>query len=149
MLQDATFSFDPPRMNPKTNTSVVPYIHQTIIDPTQTFLLAPDLSADLIHIFSLSSSSTLERLSKQSDISVPKGHGPRHGVFYQPGNGSNATYLYVVMETANMVHGYQVNYNADKTLNFTMIQDLQLPVPASAAAAEIRLTVSPFFPNRI
>jgi 6-phosphogluconolactonase (cycloisomerase 2 family) len=126
---------------------VVPYIHQTIIDPTQAFLLAPDLSGDIIHVFSLSSSYTLDRLPAQTDISVPKGHGPRHGVFYQPGNGGNATYLYVVMETANMVHGYQVSYNADKTLNFTMIQYVQLPVPASAAAAEIRLTVSPFSPN--
>jgi len=48
-----------------------------------------------------------------------------------------------------MVHGYQVKYNADKTLNFTMIQDLQLPVPANAAAAEIRLTVSHFLPEKI
>jgi hypothetical protein len=53
------------------------------------------------------------------------------------------------METANMVHGYQVKYNADKTLNFTMIQDLQLPVPTSAAAAEIRLTVSPSLSQKI
>lgn len=30
-----------------------------------------------------------------------------------------------------------------------MIQDLQLPVPASAAAAEIRLTVSPFLSFQI
>ena len=119
-----------------------PYIHQTVIDPTKTFLLAPDLSADLIHVFSISPSYILQRLSTQVDLSVKRGHGPRHGVFYQPGHGSNTTYLYVVMETANMVHGYEIFYNANKTLSFNEIQDLQLRVPSTAAAAEIRLTVS-------
>jgi len=40
-----------------------------------------------------------------------------------------------------MVHGYEVTYNSDTTLNFTMIQDFQLPVPQNATAAEIKLTV--------
>jgi len=44
-----------------------------------------------------------------------------------------------------MVHAYEVAYNADQTLSFNLTQYLQLPVPMTAAAAEIRLTVS--FPS--
>jgi 6-phosphogluconolactonase (cycloisomerase 2 family) len=147
-MQETAFTFKNPVEN-AANKTLLPYIHQTIIDPTQTFLLAPDLSADLIHVFSIDSTYILQRMSSQTDISVPKRHGPRHGVFYQPGNGSNATYLYMVMETANIVHGYSVTYNNDKTLNFTIIQYLQLPVPTIAAAAEIKLTVRPPLPKQI
>jgi 6-phosphogluconolactonase (cycloisomerase 2 family) len=142
IVQEITFTFQTPIYKPGTNDTISPYIHQTIIDPTKTFLLTPDLSADLIHVFSISPSYTIQRLSMQVDLSVKRGHGPRHGIFYQPGHGSNKTYLYVVMETANMVHVYEVFYNANKTLSFNELQDLQLPVPSTAAAAEIRLTVS-------
>jgi len=139
IFQETLFSFANPY--PNATNPLQPYIHQTLLDPTQEFLFAADLTADIIHVFSITSSNVLQKPSTQPDIIVPTGHGPRHGVFYQPGNGSNATYVYFVMETANMVHGYEVTYNSDTTLNFTMIQDFQLPVPQNATAAEIKLTV--------
>jgi 6-phosphogluconolactonase (cycloisomerase 2 family) len=135
ILEVLLFNFSNPSPTP-------PYFHQTLLDPTQSFLLAPDLPADIIHVFSITDSYTLQKLSGQADITVPKGHGPRHGVFYQPGGGNNTMYLYVVMETAYMVHGYSVTYNSDGTLSFTMIQDFQLPVPLNSTGAEIKLTVS-------
>ena len=44
-----------------------------------------------------------------------------------------------------MVHSYNVKYNGDDTLSLNLTQYLQLPVPATAAAAEIQLTVSYLF----
>ena len=81
----------------------------------------------------------------KTDLALPKGHGPRHGVFYQP-KGSNSTYFYLVNEKANMVHTYSVTYDGDNfhkeaTLKLDMKQDFQLPVRKGSAAAEIRLTV--------
>jgi 6-phosphogluconolactonase (cycloisomerase 2 family) len=113
-----------------------------ILDPTKNFLLAPDLSGDLIHVFAIGSEGMLERIPNQQDLSVPKGHGPRHGLFWKPSTNSSTTYLYMAFETANMVHGYSVTYNTDQTLNFTLLQDFPLPVPKGATAAEIKLTVS-------
>jgi 6-phosphogluconolactonase (cycloisomerase 2 family) len=148
-MQATAFAFKNPVYDVTTNKSLLPYIHQTIINPTQTFLLAPDLSADLIHVFSIDPSYTLQRLSSQIDISVPKRTWSSTWDILSIRNGSNAMYLYMVMETANTVHGYSVSYNNDNTMNFTIIQYLQLPVPTTAAAAEIRLTVRPSFPKQM
>lgn len=140
ILQQTSFVFADPGPNPA--KPLLPYIHQTILDPTKKFLLAPDLSGDLIHVFAIGSEGMLERIPTQQDLSVHKGHGPRHGFFWKPAANSSATYLFMVFETANMIHSYSVTYNPDQTLNFTIVQDLPLPIPKSATAAEIKLTVS-------
>lgn len=137
--------------NPQTPAPIqakplLPYIHQVILDPAQKFLLAPDLSADLIHVFTSPPTTHSRNYQLRPTSAFPK-VGPRHGVFYQPTDGSNNTYLYIVMETANMVHGYSVTYNPDNTLDFTMIQMLQLPVPRNPSAAEIKLTVGTHHPS--
>ena len=81
----------------------------------------------------------------QTDLALPKDHGPRHGVFYQAKE-INETYFYLVNEKANMVHTYLVTYDGDNyhkeaTLKLEMKQDFQLPVKKGSAAAEIPLTV--------
>jgi len=107
-------------------------------------MLAPDLSGDLVQVLQMSQENTLSEIPGQEPLFVPVGTGPRHGVFYQPGGASNKTYLYLILETANMIHGYNVTYNNNGTLSFDWFyMEYTFPgAPTGSSGAEIQLTVS-------
>lgn len=92
-----------------------PHPHETIVDPTGAFILAPDLGADLIRIYSIGSSGNLTACT--SYVENP-GTGPRHGAF-----STNGKVLYVVNELANTVHAFSVAY-ADGCILLTKFQVL-------------------------
>jgi hypothetical protein len=55
--------------------------------------------------------------------------------------------LYVVCELTNLIQGFAVTYNDDKSLSFTQVYNSTThggtdPVPAGTSAAEITLSVS-------
>ncbi len=144
ILKTYSFIFSSPQTDgakPK-----IPLIHQVVLDPTQKFLLAPDLSADFVHVFGLDKDGMLVDPAGQAPLPVHPNSGPRHLVFYKPSGQSQKTYMYLVLEKANLLHGYEVLYKESGTLDFRNIYMGTVlggdDLPAGAAAAEIRLTVN-------
>ncbi|TQS33959.1 hypothetical protein Golomagni_05681 [Golovinomyces magnicellulatus] len=115
--------------------------HQVILDPSEKFIVVPDLGSDLIRVFSIDDSS---HLTEQKPFPVTSGSGPRHGGFSQTGQGSEQkTFFYLVSEIVNTVSSYAVSYN-EVSLNFTLISTsdvLNQTSPPGLASAE--LIVSP------
>ncbi|RKF59884.1 putative 6-phosphogluconolactonase [Erysiphe neolycopersici] len=132
------FFKSPPGPHPQQETS---HPHQAILDPTEKFIVVPDLGSDLIRVFSIEDSN---RLTEQNSFSVPAGSGPRHGAFLRVGEyTSQKTYFFLISEITNTVASYAVS-PADKSLEFTPISSndvLNQAPPKGLASAE--LTVSP------
>ena len=98
-------------------------------------------------MFGLNEDGLLVDPAGQPKLLLPAGSGPRHIAFYQPEGKAGKTYVYVVMEKLNVLHGYEVTYSKG-TMQFknqpiyvsTIFGGDQLP--AGSAAAEITVTVS-------
>lgn len=121
-----------------------PHPHEALIDPTDSFVVVPDLGADLIRVFTIDPKTTL--LKESTPFSTPPGSGPRHGAFLVS---QGKTYFYLVSELANTVATYNVTYGWD-TLNF---EELAIQgtygnraTPDGAAVAEALLSVSEALP---
>ncbi|RAL62330.1 hypothetical protein DID88_004896 [Monilinia fructigena] len=67
-----------------------PHPHQAITDPTDSYVLVPDLGADLVRVYHINQHTKL--LEQLDSLKTPTGSGPRHG--------------------------YKVTYNSDNTLSF-------------------------------
>jgi len=101
-----------------------PHPHETITDPTGAFVLAPDLGADLIRIYSIGSSGILTACGSYVEVG---GTGPRHGTF-----STNGKIFYVGNELANTVHAFSVAY-VDGCISLTKLQILTT-MPGNATA---------------
>jgi 6-phosphogluconolactonase (cycloisomerase 2 family) len=121
-----------------------PHPHQAILDPTQQFMLVPDLGADLVRMFCWDPASDV--LQAHPDVVVPPGTGPRHAAFWSP-NGKNSTkdlYMMVVGELSNAIIVYSTTYGADGVPSFKQVYQTtsfgDKSVPVGAAAAEIAVS---------
>lgn len=85
-----------------------PHPHEVFLDPTNSYILSPDLGADLIRIFAINSCDGT--LTECDAYSTTPGDGPRHGAFSQDGET-----LYITNELANTVSTYTVSYNTTTT----------------------------------
>lgn len=119
--------------------------HQVLVDPTNRYLLVPDLGADLIRVFYID--PTTLQLSQKPSIPVEAGSGPRHGAFQVTHNktsGENQVYYYLVTELASTLTSYHVKYlplNAgiqlQRVKSMKTYGDNKDPVFAGTAASEI------------
>src|SRR6184192_1465363 len=101
------------------------------MDPTNRFLLVPDLGADLVRVFDTAGG----KLAVLNPLKVAPGSGPRHGVFV---HGETDTYLYILTELSNTLLGFKVTYDSN-SIGFTQIYSSGTfgpsnPVPSGAAA---------------
>lgn len=115
-----------------------PHPHEVILDPTGAFFLVPDLGSDLVRIFLINQTSL--EWTPVDPLVTPPGSGPRHASFVI--GDKNQTYLYLTSELANTVTGYEVTYNANKTLSFKQVFEAPshgpgTVVPAAATVAEV------------
>jgi 6-phosphogluconolactonase (cycloisomerase 2 family) len=114
------------------------------VDPTGSFILTPDLGADLVRIHAVDPSGTLA-VTAVEPLAVPPGSGPRHAAFAVQGD---KTFFYVVNELANTILGYAVTYGKDPvSLGFEQVYESGThgeggTVPPTAGAAEIVVSVS-------
>jgi len=103
------FTLDHPGPVPSRQAGSHP--HQVLIDPSNTYLLIPDLGGDLLRIFYIDPTTLL--LSPRPSIPVVPGSGPRHGAFTTLHRGLGSipqTLYYLVTELANTLTGYRVSY---------------------------------------
>ena len=112
-----------------------------ILDPTGSFIVVPDLGADLVRVFSIDPKTS--RLTESAPFHAPAGSGPRHGIFLNVDSGK--TFFFLISELANTIASYEVEYFATG-LKFTNVFLSGIygnrTIPEGAAAAEVILSVS-------
>ena len=138
MIQQEIYELEQPGADPERQEAAHP--HQVIKDPTEKYVLAPDLGADIVRVYSIASDSTLVPVEP---LAVPAGSGPRHAAFAVI---EDATYLYVLNELANTILAYAVTYT-DSGMSFDEIHHSSIygeygQVPEGVTSAEVLVTVS-------
>ncbi|TVY60807.1 putative 6-phosphogluconolactonase [Lachnellula suecica] len=137
LLQTFPFTLTAPGTNPARQEA--PHLHEALVDPTDSFIISPDLGADLLRVFTIDPKTSV--LTPSTDFSTPPGSGPRHGAFLV--TPSNTTYFFLVSELGNSVTSYRVTYG-DKTLGFEEVFTSGIygnqTIPDGAAAAEAVLS---------
>jgi 6-phosphogluconolactonase (cycloisomerase 2 family) len=137
-------------VGPIADRQEAPHPHQAILDPTESFILIPDLGADVVHIFSIDQK---HKLTAKESLRTSPGYGPRHGVFTRDPIGGNYIF-YLVGELAGKVTAYRVKSNSSG-LGFEEIASYNTLTPGKSyplnpdgsskvAPAEITITVSFF-----
>lgn len=134
-LQTLKFTMAAP--GPNAARQNAPHPHSVLADPTGKYLLAPDLGADMIRIWSID--ATTGMLTNCPSLNVTGGTGPRHAVFWDPSNSSPSQnsstgwVMYVANELANTVSAFSVAYPSNACISFTKQQELS-PFPNNAKA---------------
>ncbi|KAL8812229.1 MAG: hypothetical protein Q9223_007343 [Gallowayella weberi] len=106
-----TFNFTMPKPGPLAERQAKPHPHQVIIDPTNQYMVVPDLGADLLRVFYIDPQTL--RLSERSSIAVKAGSGPRHGIFHcgsRIADQKGGIFYYLLNEIASTVVGFTVTY---------------------------------------
>lgn len=133
---------------PSTGRQNAPHPHSVITDPTGKYLLAPDLGADLVRIFSIDATSG--RLTACTAGQAGAGDGPRHGAWWAPkaGASTDGQMLYTVNELGNSVSAWKVTYPGGSssgclTLNKTQTLSTYAAgksAPRGSKAAEVHVS---------
>lgn len=108
------------------------YSHHVIIDPTNTYVLIPDLGGDRIRVFTYAS-DTIAPLVEKAPLRTDAGVGPRHGVFRVTEAGE--TFFFFNGELSQNVYSYKVTYG-DLGLSFEKIFQATALGPNNTLAAE-------------
>lgn len=137
ILQSFTFTLDAPGTIPDRQDA--PHPHEVIVDPTGSFIVVPDLGADLVRVFAIDATTSL--LTEKTSLKVTPGTGPRHGAFLKSGD---ETFFFLVAELDNNVRSYKVSYDMDLTFEEVFEAGMygNITTPLGAAAAEALVSVS-------
>jgi 6-phosphogluconolactonase (cycloisomerase 2 family) len=132
-LEILTFTLSAPGANP--GRQLAPHPHEALIDPTDSYIIVPDLGADLVRVFSVDPTTSL--LTEATPLKTPPGTGPRHGVFLKT---DCDTFFFLVFELGNTIASYKVTYGK-KGLGFTKVFERSIygpnATPTGADAAEV------------
>ncbi|CZS89140.1 uncharacterized protein RAG0_00582 [Rhynchosporium agropyri] len=136
-LQALTLKLTSPGADPSRQEA--PHPHEVLIDPIDSFIVVPDLGADLVRVYSIDKTTNL--LTEKPSLVTPPGSGPRHGTFLKTDCGE--TYFFLISELANTITSYRVTYGKNG-LGFekVFVSGTYGPkaTPAGAAAAEAILS---------
>ncbi|KAF2094402.1 hypothetical protein NA57DRAFT_60446 [Rhizodiscina lignyota] len=88
------------------------YPHGIFLDPTGKYVVLMDRGADAIRSFRIGWDNRLLELDPHS---VAPGNGPRHCAFVK---GQEKTFIYVLGELTNSLHGFEVLYHPNETIGF-------------------------------
>ncbi|OJI86840.1 hypothetical protein ASPTUDRAFT_27834 [Aspergillus tubingensis CBS 134.48] len=147
-LQVFRYTLSETKQNPQQNA---PHPHQVLLDPTVSFILVPDLGADLVRVYAIDK-STGELDGACPDLTYPEGSGPRHGLFWQTEHSTltrqlktrqqDSQILYIVDELDGHFKGFTVSYTSDGCLSFDEFQSFEPytdgQLPDGATPSEIR-----------
>lgn len=150
-----TFNFTNPPFNftqgPVSDRQEAPHPHEAILDPTQRYVLIPDLGADQVHVFAIDEKTT--KLTPVAPLVTVPGYGPRHGAFSL--DTINGNYIfYLVGELSGNLTAFKVSYdNGYGGMSFEKLATYRTLNPGESfppnpdgesktAPAEIQITVS-------
>ena len=129
-LETFTYTLTAPGTVP--NRQDAPHPHEAILDPTQQYILINDLGADLVRVYSISSSN---QLVERPPLQVAAGSGPRHGVFSLDPISGNYMY-YLAAEISSTITAYRVTYEPSLGgLGFDMVAVYDSLGPGAAIPA--------------
>ncbi|KAK7722167.1 hypothetical protein SLS64_000700 [Diaporthe eres] len=111
------------------------YSHEVIIDPTNTYVLVPDLGGDLVRVFTYAP-DTIAPLVETAPLTTDAGVGPRHGFFRV--NDAGETYFFFGGELSQNVYSYKVTYG-DSGLIF----DKVFEAPALGLNSSLAVNTAP------
>jgi 6-phosphogluconolactonase (cycloisomerase 2 family) len=136
------FTFTMNGRGPNASRQDKPHPHSIIADPTGKYLLAPDLGADLIRIFSVDASSG--KLTQCTNAQAGSGDGPRHGAFWTKPGDTGATMYYTVNELGNSVTSWKVSYPSGGCIKLDKSQTISTypsgkKAPNGSKAAEVHV----------
>ena len=141
-LQSWTYIMPSP--GPVPDRQEAPHPHQVILDPTGTFLLSPDLGADVVRVFAIDGGTG--KLTPCANLTATPGSGPRHVSFYIPSDKIadpvEGTIMYLASELANTITSYAVAYPGEGGLAFTKMQGPVLPYPGGVAPGNVKSYVA-------
>ncbi|KAJ5579473.1 uncharacterized protein N7459_005458 [Penicillium hispanicum] len=144
-----------------------PHPHEVFLDPTGSFVISPDLGADLLRVYSID--GTTGQLHHCPSVNVTFGSGPRHGVFWtdDTNNATDAearrgssthqrqlaavgkTMMYLVNEIGGTMMAFDVAYARSGCLDFQATQTLvpytNHSMPQGATPAGIRMIGDAFY----
>ncbi|KAJ4420883.1 hypothetical protein N0V82_004062 [Gnomoniopsis sp. IMI 355080] len=83
------------------------YVHEVIIDPTNKYVVTPDLGGDRIRVYSYAP-DTIVPLTELEPLRTAAGVGPRHGFFRI--NDAGETYFFHDGELSQHIYSYKVTY---------------------------------------
>jgi 6-phosphogluconolactonase (cycloisomerase 2 family) len=129
-----SFTFTMAQKGPNPSRQDAPHPHEVVTDPTGQYLLAPDLGADMIRIWSINQSNGM--LTSCPSFNVTPGTGPRHATFWvspSSANSTTKTVMYLANELANTVTAFSASYPSGQCITFSQTQDLS-PFPNNATA---------------
>ncbi|CAI7584685.1 unnamed protein product [Penicillium discolor] len=119
-----------------------PHPHEVFLDPTGSFILIPDLGADLLRVYAIQDGPS-GKLSECPSLNITYGSGPRHGVFWTDGTDRSAgvgsthsrkvaavgeTMLYLANEIGGTIMVFDVSYSRSGCLSFEKTQTM-VPYP--------------------
>jgi len=139
-----TFTYTLSRPGPNPGRQDRPHPHQVLLDPSGGYIVAPDLGADLLRVYSVNT-RTLQ-LKEEPAVAVTPGSGPRHGAFLKTSRG--ITYYFLVTELFNEVIVYRLSYGSGYTKYLSFQEVFRAghfgpnPVPTGSSAAEVLVSVS-------
>lgn len=138
-LQSFTFVLSAPGTDLSRQDS--PHPHEALVDPTDSFVVVPDLGADLVRMFSIDPSTNL--LKESTSFATPPGSGPRHGAFLDSGDD---TYFFLISELACTIASYKVTYGTGSmSLEEISIHGVygDAPTPVGGACPQSTFAFSP------
>src|SRR5256885_5289354 len=74
-----TFTYTLSGPGPVPNRQEAPHLHEAIVDPTQQYILVPDLGADLVRVYAIDQKTNA--LCDKAPLQAKPGSGPRHAAF--------------------------------------------------------------------
>ncbi|KXG51095.1 Cytochrome cd1-nitrite reductase-like, C-terminal heme d1 [Penicillium griseofulvum] len=118
-----------------------PHPHEVFLDPTGSFIVSPDLGADLLRVYAIEDNGS-GKLSECPSVNITYGSGPRHGVFWSDGSnrvgaGSTQsrktaavgeTMMYLANEIGGTIMVFDVSYPRSGCLSFEKKQTM-VPYP--------------------
>ena len=93
--------------------------HQILRDPTNNFLVSPDLGADAVHVFKIDNASG--KLTQCPDVKLAPGSGPRHVAWYDDGK---TVQMFVANELSNAISSWIMTYPQCGCMAFKYVKQL-------------------------
>ncbi|EPS44802.1 hypothetical protein H072_1218 [Dactylellina haptotyla CBS 200.50] len=122
VVDSFTYSLTQPGLNKERQEAAHP--HQVVIDPSGSYIVTPDLGADLLRLYSINETN----ISELKPVPVEPGSGPRHGQFmdikFSQYYFAPKRLFYLVNELRNTIAVYHTHDWKNGTIEFIKTQEL-------------------------
>jgi 6-phosphogluconolactonase len=109
--------------------------HSVNIDPTNKYLIVPDLGQDKIYMYTIDQISGYLNKKNMNYVNTRPGSGPRHVVFHP-----NQKILYVINELDSTIDNYKIDYSNQTLSLISSISTLPENSKVKSTCADIHIS---------